>query len=129
MASRLLRDAITMRSGIGSNFGSSLRQGLHLGPLPATHRQPLVGAFQYHRPPRLPLGLGSALESADPSPRHEAIAVNADEHLAKLLLDLRERFLDQVFSSARAQGDVLELGPQIDHVRYRNEHHSPALGN
>src|SRR5262245_61920542 len=94
MASRLWRDAITMRSGARCNFLSSSGQGFYLGPLPAAHGQLLASALEYHRPPGFALGFGAALEPADPAPGDQAIAMDAQEHAAKLMLDLSERFLD-----------------------------------
>src|SRR5499427_2478704 len=103
-------------------------QGLDLRPLPAAHRELLIETFQHDRPPDFAFGLDASLESAYQPSGHQAIAVDAHENAAELLLDLGEGFLDEVLAVARAQRDILELRPEVDHLRYRDQRHPAALG-
>src|SRR5258706_11479641 len=104
-------------------------QRLDLRPWPAAHRKLFLAAFQDHRPSAFALGFGSALDTADRSPRHQTIAMNPHEHAAEFLFELCQRLLDQVLAAAGAQSNVLELCSQVNHVRDSHEGHAPALGD
>src|SRR6266581_8456290 len=129
IARRLLRDAMTIRSEPRFKSSSLAYERLDLRPLPAAHRQPFVDALQDHRPPDFAFGLGAALDTAYPSPRHQAIAMDPHEHAGEFLLELRKRLLDQVLAGAGPYRDVFELGSEVNHVRDADESHAPALGN
>src|SRR3989304_3721818 len=119
IASRLLREAITIRFGILGIKGkdgvakacrpgaliltwpkpalaSGLCQGLHLCPLPAADRQSFLAALDEDRPVRLGNVPLQTLEPPDQPPRDQAVAVNADEQRGEFRLQLRKRRLDQI---------------------------------
>src|SRR6266705_2429205 len=129
IASRLLRDAMTIRSEPRLNSCSLAYQGLDLRPLPAAHRQFFLKTLQENRPSALVFGLRTALKAADQSPRHETIAMNPHEHAAEFLLEPGKRLFDQVLAGAGAHCDVLELRSEVNHIRDPDEGHAPALCN
>src|ERR1700693_4526064 len=120
---------MTIRSEPRLNSCSLAYQGLDLRPLPAAHRQPFVEVLQDHRPSDFAFGLGAALDTTYPSPRHQTIAMNPHKHAGEFLLELRNRLLDQVLAGAGPHGDVFELGSEVNHVRDAHEGHASALGN
>src|SRR5207253_2031799 len=94
--------------------------------LPTAHRDLLLATAQYGKP--LPFGLAAAaLEAADCGARNEAVAMHADEAVRMLLLESRERVLDQVFARGGTHGHILQLGLEVDHVIDGNEMNAPAL--
>ena len=86
-------------------------------------------AVQQHFPVRVAVVVDAPLEAADVVARDEAIAVDADEARTELVLEPRQRFLEQVLALRGADRDVLELGLQIDDVLDRHQHDARALGH
>src|SRR3989304_5314379 len=150
IASRLLREAITIRFGILGIKGkdgvakacrpgaliltwpkpalaSGLCQGLHLCPLPAADRQSFLAALDEDRPVRLGNVPLQTLEPPDQPPRDQAVAVNADEQRGEFRLQLRKRRLDQVPVFAGADRDVLQFGLQVEHFGQRHQRKATTL--
>src|SRR5512142_1443321 len=89
----------------------------------------LPDALQHDFPVRVALVADAALEPADRVACDEAVAVDADETRAELLLEARQRLLEQVLALRRADRDVLELGLEVDDLVERNQDDARALGH
>ena len=97
--------------------------------LAARHRQRLGDAVQQHLPVRVAVVVDAPLEAADEIARDEAVAVDAHEAVAELVLEPGQRFLEQVLALRRADRDVLELGLEVDDLVDRHQHDARALGH
>src|SRR6266498_2362399 len=93
------------------------------------HRQRFGHVAQEHFPMRIALGAHVSLEAANCIARHEAISMHAHETRAEFLLELGERFLEQIFAVGRPDRDVLELRLEIDDFLDRHEHDARTLGD
>ena len=71
---------------------------------------------------RVAVVVRAALEAADEVARDEAVAMHANESRAELLLETRQRFLEQVLALCSTNRDVLEFRFEIDHLVDGNEH-------
>src|SRR6185503_6211626 len=76
--------------------------------LASGHRQRFVDAVQQHFPMRIAIVVRTALEAADEVARDEAVAMHANESRTELLLETRQRFLEQVLALCSTNRDVLE---------------------
>ena len=72
-------------------------------------------------------GRRHALEAGDRWSRDQRIAVDPHEAIVELFLERGQRLLDQELALARAHGDVLEFGLQVDDLLERHEDHATAL--
>ena len=117
------RVAMTMRAGDGAHCRPSSRTMCCWRRLTAIFSsQPSSSASHWPSPsPR------AALEAAHRGARDQAVAMHAHEALAVLLLEPRERLLDQVLALGGAHGHVLQLRLEVDHVVHRDEVDAPAL--
>ena len=98
----------------------------HLAP---RHRQPLVQRRHAHGP-AVGVGLGfvaAQLQFADGTPRHQRIAVDADEGVAQALLQFGERLVEHITVLGGTQGDVFLLGLQVQQFRIRQPQHAAAV--
>src|SRR6185369_386355 len=78
--------------------------------LAPAHRKFLSYIFQYHQPMPFAVGIGCALEAADRIFSDQAITMDAHEAPQKLLLEPRQRFLEQEFALGSTHRHILELG-------------------
>src|SRR3954467_15745561 len=92
--------------------GSAFHQGLDRGPLPAADGNGFFQAFEAHDPVRLSGGVSRFADSrlylrpaADETPRYEAAAMHAHEHVRQFLLELAQAVVDEEFRGARFRRD------------------------
>ena len=85
--------------------------------MPAADVEFLVHAAQRHLP-----GPGRGfIETFYIAGGDQGVAVDAQEALAELLLQIHQRILDQVFLARRARHDVLRIGDEIHDVGHRHQ--------
>ena len=64
---------------------------------------------------------GCALQTLDALARHQGIAVDAHETLAELVFQGLERLVQQDLAVLMAQGHVLVVGDEVDHLVQRDQ--------
>src|SRR5512147_1481304 len=106
-----------------------LRELAHDALLAARNRKRLREPVQQDFPVRVAVVVDAPLEAADRVARDEAIAMHAHEPVAELLLEARQRLLEQELAVVRADRDVLELGLEVDDLVDRHQDHARALGD
>ncbi len=77
-------------------------------PLPAADRLLFGQALEQYSPPRLSLFFGNALETADRSPCHKAVAMNTHKTVPELLFQMGQRLLDKILPLRRFDGDIFK---------------------
>ena len=95
--------------------------------MPATNRQALRNIAQQGLPLRLGIVGTTLLEPDDRFPGGQHTAVQADELLAKLVFEVRQRLVEQVFTVTRTGHDVLQVSLEKEDGGDRNQQQTTTL--